>query len=77
MINFEVALTDKYLQSKAVEQAVHPVVRDASAEKAMRRTQALPADAMHHLTPTLQKFVLKNKVAIVTGWDPCSDQTCE
>ena len=54
-------------QSKEVGDAIHPAKRDPLAEKAMRKTQALPAAVMDRMTPTMGRFMLKNKVAIVTG----------
>lgn len=57
----------KRLQSLSVENAIHPSIRDPSAECSMRMTQALSPNVMENLSPTFRRFALQEKVAIVTG----------
>ena len=47
---------------------MHPAVRDTAAEASMKKTKALSKEGIDNLSSTFRKFVLKDKVAIVTGY---------
>ncbi|KAF7502808.1 hypothetical protein GJ744_005021 [Endocarpon pusillum] len=53
--------------SPSVKNALRPSSCDPAAESSMRMTQPLSSKVMTTLSPTFQRFALKDKVAIVTG----------
>jgi hypothetical protein len=63
----EAALIDPDLQIPFIENVISPSIRDPPAELSMRMTQSLSSETISALSPTFQKFALKDKVAIVTG----------
>lgn len=54
-------------QSPSIKNAIRASTGDPPAGELMRITQPLSPNLLSNLSPTFQKFALKDKIAIVTG----------